>query len=91
MNKADLIKKTYLFRGIDASDLSALARIAEEKDLMAGNLIYDAGGGVFGFLDRRSVNRDGVFDVAGIAAGQRDHERQPAAVDSLDDDAVAPA
>ena len=43
MDKADRIKNTYLFRGIDASDISALARIAEEKDLMAGNLIYDAG------------------------------------------------
>ena len=43
MNKADLIKNTYLFRDISASDLSALATIAEEKDLNAGNLIYDAG------------------------------------------------
>jgi hypothetical protein len=32
-----------LFRDIVASDLSALAGIAEEKDLMAGNRIYDAG------------------------------------------------
>jgi len=43
MNKVDLIKNTYLFRDIAASDLSALAGIAEEKDLTAGNLIYDAG------------------------------------------------
>lgn len=43
MNKADVIKNNYLFRGIDGSDLSALAVIAEEKELMAGNLIYDAG------------------------------------------------
>ena len=43
MNKADLIKNTYLFRGIDASDLSSLTRIAEEREVMAGNLIYDAG------------------------------------------------
>jgi len=43
MNKADLIKNTYLFRDIVAGDLSALAGIAEEKDLMAGNRIYDAG------------------------------------------------
>ena len=43
MNKADLIKNTYLFRGIAASDLSTLATIAEERDLTAGNLIYDAG------------------------------------------------
>jgi len=43
MNKANLIKNTYLFRDISASDLSALAGIAEEKDLVAGNLIYDAG------------------------------------------------
>jgi hypothetical protein len=43
MNKADLITNSYLFRGIAASDLSALARIAEERALMAGNLIYDAG------------------------------------------------
>ncbi len=43
MNKADLIKNNYLFRDMAASDLSAVARIAEEKDLMAGNLVYDAG------------------------------------------------
>ena len=43
MNKADLITNNYLFRDISASDLSALATIAEEKDLTAGNLIYDAG------------------------------------------------
>ncbi len=43
MNKADLIKNNYLFRDMAASDLSALAEIAEEKDLNAGNLIYAAG------------------------------------------------
>ena len=43
MNKADLIKNNYLFRGITAGDLSALAAIGEEKDLMAGSVIYDAG------------------------------------------------
>ena len=43
MNKTDLIKNNYLFRDIAANDLSALATIAEEKDLNAGNLIYDAG------------------------------------------------
>jgi CRP-like cAMP-binding protein len=43
MNKADLIKNNYLFRGMTAGDVSALAGIAEEQDLMAGNLIYDAG------------------------------------------------
>ena len=43
MNKVDLIKNTYLFRDIAASDLAALAGIAEEKDLTAGTLIYDAG------------------------------------------------
>ena len=43
MNKVDLIKNNYLFRDIAASDLSALAGIAEEKDLNAGNLIYEAG------------------------------------------------
>jgi len=43
MNKTDLVKNNYLFRDIAASDLSALAGIAEEKDLTAGNLIYDAG------------------------------------------------
>ncbi|MGH7873468.1 MAG: cyclic nucleotide-binding domain-containing protein [Candidatus Binatia bacterium] len=43
MNKADLIKNNYLFRDIAASDLSALAAIAEENDLMAGKLIYEAG------------------------------------------------
>ena len=29
-----------------------------------------------GLFDRRDVNRDRVFDVPRIAAGQRDHERQ---------------
>ena len=43
MKKVDLIKNTYLFRDIESSDLSALAGIAEEKDLTAGTLIYDAG------------------------------------------------
>lgn len=43
MNKADLIKNTYLFRGIAANDLSSLARVAEERDFRAGDLIYDAG------------------------------------------------
>ena len=38
MNKVDLIKNTYLFRDIAASDLSALAGIAEEKDLTAGEI-----------------------------------------------------
>ena len=43
MNKADLIKNNYLFRGLVAGDLSARATITEEQDLTAGNLIYDAG------------------------------------------------
>ena len=43
MNKADLITNNYLFHGIPAGDLSALAGIAEEKDVTAGNLVYDAG------------------------------------------------
>ncbi|MBZ0160780.1 MAG: cyclic nucleotide-binding domain-containing protein [bacterium] len=43
MDKTELIKNTYLFREIAANDLTALATIAEERDLMAGSLIYDAG------------------------------------------------
>ena len=43
MNRVEVIKNNYLFRGIDPSDLSAIAVIAEGKDLIAGNLIYDAG------------------------------------------------
>ncbi|WP_337288342.1 cyclic nucleotide-binding domain-containing protein [Candidatus Methylomirabilis sp.] len=42
MDKTELIKNTYLFREIAANDLTALATIAEERDLMAGSLIYDA-------------------------------------------------
>ena len=41
MNKADLIKGTYLFRGIDAKDLSALTVIAEQTVLLPGQLAYD--------------------------------------------------
>ena len=41
MNKADLIKGTYLFRGIDAKDLSALTVIAEQTVLLSGQLAYD--------------------------------------------------
>jgi CRP/FNR family transcriptional regulator, cyclic AMP receptor protein len=41
MNKTDLIKNTYLFRGIAANDLSALSGIAEETILSPGQLVYD--------------------------------------------------
>ena len=41
MNKADLIKGTYLFRGIDANDLTALLGITEQTVLQAGQLAYD--------------------------------------------------
>jgi CRP-like cAMP-binding protein len=42
MNKADLIKSTYLFRGIAADDLSALAGITEEAVFTPGQLVYDS-------------------------------------------------
>ena len=41
MNKADLIKGTYLFRGIDAKDLAALLGITEQAVLLPGQLAYD--------------------------------------------------
>jgi CRP-like cAMP-binding protein len=41
MNKADLIKNTYLFRGMAANDLSGLSGIAEETTLLPGELVYD--------------------------------------------------
>ena len=41
MNKADLIKGTYLFRGIDTNDLTALLGITEQTVLLAGQLAYD--------------------------------------------------
>jgi CRP-like cAMP-binding protein len=42
MNKADLIKSIYMFRGIDADDLSALSGITEEAVFMPGQLVYDS-------------------------------------------------
>jgi len=41
MDKADLIKGTYLFRGIDAEDLTTLLGITEQTVLLAGQLAYD--------------------------------------------------
>jgi CRP-like cAMP-binding protein len=41
MNKADLIKGTYLFRGIDVNDLTALLGITEQLVLLPGQLVYD--------------------------------------------------
>jgi len=41
MDKADLIKNTYLFRGIAVDDLSALSRITEQAVLSPGQLVYD--------------------------------------------------
>ena len=36
MDKADLIKNTYLFRGIAVDDLSALSKITEQAVLSPG-------------------------------------------------------
>jgi len=41
MNKADLIKNTYLFRGMISDDLSALSTITEQTVLLPGQLVYD--------------------------------------------------
>jgi CRP/FNR family transcriptional regulator, cyclic AMP receptor protein len=41
MNKADLIKGTYLFRGTDVNDLTALLGITEQMVLLPGQLVYD--------------------------------------------------
>jgi CRP-like cAMP-binding protein len=41
MSKDQAIKNTYLFRGIAAEDLSALAQITEEAVLASGQLLYD--------------------------------------------------
>lgn len=43
MNKSDLIKNTYLFRGMSGDDLNALLAIAEPGVLKQGELVYDAG------------------------------------------------
>lgn len=40
-NNADLIRNTYLFRGIAADDLSALSRITEQAVVHPGQLVYD--------------------------------------------------
>jgi CRP/FNR family cyclic AMP-dependent transcriptional regulator len=42
MNKSDLIKNTYMFRGIAANDVQALLGIAEETVLLPGQLVYDS-------------------------------------------------
>ena len=41
METADLIRNTYLFRGIAADDLAALSKIAEDTVLSQGQTIYD--------------------------------------------------
>jgi|SRR6185436_5576300 len=41
MENADLIRNTYLFRGIAADDLSALSTIIEEAVLVPGQTVYD--------------------------------------------------
>jgi CRP-like cAMP-binding protein len=43
MNKSDLIKNTYLFRGMSSDDLNALSPSVEERVLKQGELAYDAG------------------------------------------------
>jgi CRP-like cAMP-binding protein len=40
-NNPDLIKNTYLFRGVAADDLAALSAITEDAVLMPGQTIYD--------------------------------------------------
>src|SRR5262245_4168276 len=41
MVNTDLIRNTYLFRGIAADDLSALSKITEDTVLSSGQTIYD--------------------------------------------------
>lgn len=41
MDKSDLIKNTYLFRGMIADDLSALSAITEQAVLLPDQLVYD--------------------------------------------------
>ena len=41
MDKREIIKNTYLFRGMLADDLSALSAIAEQTVLLSGQLVYD--------------------------------------------------
>jgi CRP-like cAMP-binding protein len=43
MNRTDLIKNTYLFRGMSGDDLNALLTIVEQRVLKQGELAYDAG------------------------------------------------
>jgi len=42
MENADLIRNTYLFRGIAADDLAGLSRIIEDAVLSPGQTLYDA-------------------------------------------------
>jgi CRP-like cAMP-binding protein len=41
MSRDDIVKNTYLFRGIAADDLSALSKIIEEAVFLPGQLVYD--------------------------------------------------
>jgi CRP/FNR family cyclic AMP-dependent transcriptional regulator len=41
MNKTQLIESTYLFRGVAAGDISALAAVAEQTTLFQGQTVYD--------------------------------------------------
>src|SRR5215203_824327 len=59
MSKADLIKNTYLFRGIDANDLPALLRIAEETVLLPGQLAY----GIDQLSDAVFIIEMGTIDI----------------------------
>ena len=43
MDKREIIKNTYMFRGMLADDLSALSAIAEQTVLLPGQLVYDTG------------------------------------------------
>jgi CRP-like cAMP-binding protein len=42
MPNADLIRNTYLFRGIAADDLSALLRITQDAVFLPGQLVYES-------------------------------------------------
>jgi len=41
MDKTQLIEHTYLFRGMAAGDISALAAVAEQTTLFQGQTVYD--------------------------------------------------
>jgi CRP-like cAMP-binding protein len=65
MDNADLIKSTYLFRGIAADDLSALLGITEQRVLLPGQLVYD----IDQVSDAIFIIEMGTVDI--IAAGKQ--------------------